>query len=119
MAQPQVPAAQQMLSELYYSWNNMTSLSAAAAAAADANSGAEAAAAAQNGDWRAVVQAAAAAASQWEVQKLNAHGLQSRSNGKYLFLFPLNSLAALSCTTHDTDCGPFVLKASQTLWAVR
>ncbi|CAL8463507.1 g3041 [Coccomyxa elongata] len=81
MAQPQVPAAQQMLSELYYSWNNMTSLSAAAAAAADANSGAEAAAAAQNGDWRAVVQAAAAAASQWEVQKLNAHALQSRSNG--------------------------------------
>ena len=81
MAQPQVPAAQQMLSELYYSWNNMTSLSAAAAAAADANNGAEAAAAAQNGDWRAVVQAAAAAASQWEVQKLNAHALQSCSNG--------------------------------------
>lgn len=72
----------EMLSELYYNWNNMTSLSAAAAAAADAGASAEAAASAKDSNWRAVVQAAAAAASQWEVQKLNSH--HSRDSGEPL-----------------------------------
>lgn len=70
----------EMLSDLYYSWNNMTALSAAAAAAADAGNSAEAAAATKDGNWRSVVQAAAAAASQWEIQKLNS--VQSRKNCK-------------------------------------
>ncbi len=67
----------EMLSELYYNWNNMTSLSAAAAGA---SGGVEAAAATKDSNWRAVVQAAAAAASQWEVQKLS--GLQHRDSGE-------------------------------------
>ena len=75
-----------MLAEMYYSWNNMAGGPAAAVAAAAAAAEPEAASAGPAGapgDWRMVVQAAAAAASRWEIQKLN--GVPSQASGEVSF----------------------------------
>jgi hypothetical protein len=62
----------EMLAELYYNWSALAGAPAnSAAVAADTEAGGSAGRAATAGDWCSVVQAAAAAASQWEIQKLS------------------------------------------------